>query len=81
MSNTIELIERGWETASKYARQQGMLTGTIMSVLRFSKLDDSAFKTLAEAVIETLDPESEFDFKTHCELIFMAEDRNIELDC
>jgi len=81
MSNMNALIEQGWETASKYARQQGMLTGTIMSVLRFGKLNDAAFKTLAEAVIEVLDPESEFDFKTHCELIFMAENRNIELDC
>jgi hypothetical protein len=81
MSNMNTLIERGWETASKYARQQGMLTGTIMSVLRFSKLDDSAFKTLAEAVIETLDPESEFDFKTHTELIGMAGIRGVELEC
>jgi hypothetical protein len=81
MSNTDTLIERGWETASKYARQQGMLTGSIVSVLRFGNIDDNTFKVLAEAVIETLDPESEFDFKTHCELIFMAENRNIELDC
>jgi hypothetical protein len=81
MSNTDTLMERGWETASKYARQQGMLTGSIVSVLRFGNIDDNTFKVLAEAVIETLDPESEFDFKTHCELIFMAENRNIELDC
>jgi hypothetical protein len=81
MSNTDTLMERGWETASKYARQQGMLTGTIMSVLRFSKLNDDTFKTLAEAVIETLDPESEFDFKTHTELIGMAGIRGIELEC
>ena len=81
MSNMNTLIERGWETASKYARQQGMLTGSIVSVLRFGNIDDNTFKVLAEAVIETLDPESEFDFKTHCELIFMAENRNIELDC
>lgn len=81
MNNMDTLIERGWNTASKYARQQGMLTGTIMSVLRFSKLDDNTFKTLAEVVIETLDPESEFDFKTHSELIGMAGIRGIELEC
>ena len=81
MSNTDTLIERGWETASKYARQQGMLTGSIVSVLRFGNIDDNTFKVLAEAVIETLDPESEFDLGTHSELIAMAENRNIELDC
>jgi hypothetical protein len=81
MSNTDTLIERGWETASKYARQQGMLTGSIVSVLRFGNIDDNTFKVLAEAVIETLDPESEFDFKTHTELIGMAGIRGVELEC
>ena len=73
------IMERGWSAASKYARHQGALTGAIVTALRFGKVDDDAFKVLAEAVIGTLDPHSEFDFKTHCELIFLAENRNIEL--
>jgi hypothetical protein len=81
MNNTDTFMETGWNTASQYAIKAGTLTGSIISALRFGTIDDDTFKTLAEAVIGTLDPESEFDFKTHCELIFMAEDRNIELDC
>ena len=78
--STVELMERGWDVAGKYARHQGLLTGAIVSALRFGKVDNDAFKVLAEAVIDTLDPDSEFDFKTHCELIFLAENRNIELE-
>ena len=78
--STVELMERGWDVAGKYARHHGLLTGAIVSALRFGKVDDNTFKVLAEAVIDTLDPDSEFDFRTHTELIDMAEKRNIELN-
>lgn len=81
MNNTDTLMEKGWDTASQYARKTGTLIGSIKSVLRFGIIDDNTFKVLAEAVIGTLDPESEFDLGTHSELIAMAENRNIELDC
>ena len=67
--------------ALKLARNLGGLQGTSKILLEFGNLDDAAFKTLAEVVIETLDPESEFDFKTHSELIGMAGIRGIELEC
>ena len=81
MNNTDTLMEKGWDAASQYARKTGTLIGSIKSVLRFGIIDDNTFKVLAEAVIGTLDPESEFDLGTHSELITMAENRNIELDC
>jgi hypothetical protein len=81
MNNTDTLMEKGWDAASGYARKTGTLIGSIKSVLRFGIIDDSAFKVLAEAVIGTLDPENEFDLKTHNELTVMAEVRGIELDC
>ena len=80
MNNTDTLMEKGWDAASQYARKTGTLIGSIKSVLRFGIIDDNTFKVLAEAVIGTLDPESEFDLGTHSELIAMAEVRNIELD-
>ena len=81
MNNTDTWMEKGWDAANQYARKTGVLTGSIKSVLRFGIIDDNAFKVLAEAVIGTLDPENEFDLKTHNELTVMAEVRGIELDC
>jgi hypothetical protein len=81
MNNTDTFMEKGWDAASGYARKTGTLIGSIKSVLRFGVIDDNAFKVLAEAVIGTLDPENEFDLKTHNELTVMAEVRGIELDC
>ena len=66
--------------AFKLARNLGGLQGTSKILLEFGNLDDAAFKTLAEGLIETLDPESEWDVNSHMWIMSLAEKRNIELD-
>jgi len=66
--------------AMKLARGLGGLQGTIKVLLEYGNLDDSAFKVLAEAYIETLDPENDHDINSHMFIMSLAENRNIELD-
>ena len=64
----------------RLARSLGGLQGTVRVLLEYGKLDDAAFKTLAEAYIETLDPEYEYDVNAHMFVMSLAEARNIELN-
>ena len=66
--------------ALKLARNLGGLQGTSKILLEYGNLDDAAFKTLAEGLIETLDHESEWDVNSHMWIMSLAEKRNIELD-
>ena len=66
--------------ALKLARNLGGLQGTSKILLEYGNLDDAAFKTLAEGLIETLDHESEWDVNSHMWIMSLAEARNIELD-
>ena len=66
--------------ALKLARNLGGLQGTAKILLEYGNLDDSNFKLLAEGLIETLDPESEWDVNSHMWIMSLAEKRNIELD-
>ena len=66
--------------AFKLARNLGGLQGTSKILLEYGNLDDSNFKLLAEGLIETLDPESEWDVNSHMWIMSLAEARNIELN-
>ena len=66
--------------ALKLARGLGSLQGTSKILLEYGNLNDEAFKTLAEGLIETLDHESEWDVNSHMWIMSLAESRNIELN-
>ena len=66
--------------AFKLARNLGSLQGTSKILLEYGNLDDSNFKLLAEGLIETLDPENEWDINSHMWIMSLAEARNIELN-
>ena len=66
--------------AMQLASNLGSLRGTAKVLLKYGNLDDAAFKTLAEGLIETLDHESEWDVNSHMWIMSLAEARNIKLN-
>jgi len=79
-TETTSIEEIGWNKAYDLSRRLGSLQGTIKVLLEWGELNDSAFKVLAESLIATLDPESEWDINSHMFIMALAEKRNIEID-